>query len=221
MLKEEKIYWIIGFICLALFAILTVTVKFCDVQPIGPGGSPVGLATMNNAFKKLVGTDNRSYIFSQYLGYCALAIVGYIALQGLGQWINRRSIRGVKPQVLLFGVFCVILGAIYVGFDQFVINYRPVLENGVLEPSYPSSHTLLAVFVYVAGSYELSFSIRSKSACTLLTTCFCLLGTITIVTRALSGYHWLSDILGSALLGAGLVLLYIASVIHVITKDRE
>lgn len=221
MLKDEKIFWVLGIVLIGLFLVFTVALKFVDVQPIGPEGSLVGFATLNAKFRDLIGVDKRSFIFSEYLGYCALIVVAAAAVQGLGQWISRKSILGVKPQVILFGMFLVVLLGLYIAFDALAINCRPILENDVLEASYPSSHTLLAVFVFIGGAYELSFSARTRGACALIYSCFSFLAACTVISRTLSGYHWITDILGGALLGTSLVMFYIAAVIHAITKDEE
>ena len=43
----------------------------------------------------------------------------------------------------VLGVFYVVVLAVYLLFEKVVINYRPVLIEGVLEASYPSSTTVL------------------------------------------------------------------------------
>ena len=48
---------IISGILFLMFSLFTGIVLFVDVQAIGPEGSSVGLATVNQAFANLVGVD--------------------------------------------------------------------------------------------------------------------------------------------------------------------
>ena len=98
--------------------------------------------------------------------------------------------------------------AAYVLFEVFVINYRPVLINGCLEASYPSSTTMLALCVMPTTLMQLNPRIKSQTLKRWVgfgITAFIL---FMVIGRLLSGVHWFTDIIGGALLSAGLVMLY-------------
>ena len=89
-----------------------------------------------------------------------------------------------------------------------VINRRPVLIDGFLEASYPSSTTMLALWFLPTAMLQLQSRIRRLW---LRRNLLLLLGGLTgfmVVARLISGVHWLSDIVGGVLLSFGLVLLY-------------
>ena len=66
---------------------------------------------------------------------------------GLLQWIRRKSIAKVDRDILLLGGYYILVILDYLIFEMIPINYRPILINGVMEASYPSSTTLLVLSV--------------------------------------------------------------------------
>ena len=97
---------------------------------------------------------------------------------------------------------------IYALFELVVINYRPVLIEGILEASYPSSTTVLISCVMPTAMMQLNFRIKSKSLRLLVNLAFCAFIAFTLLGRLFSGVHWVTDIIGGALISTGLVLLY-------------
>lgn len=199
-------------VMLLLFCVFTLAVATVDVQPIGPNGSSVGLATLNGAFARLVGTHPGWYTVTEWLSIAIILVPLCFAALGLRQLIRRRSPWKVDADILLLGVFYVAVIACYVAFDLFVINYRPVLIDGVLEPAYPSSHTM--IFLCVMGSAILQVRRRFPRTplCRLVTILLSAIMALTIVGRVLSGVHWLTDIVGGVLLAAALTLFYRAAI---------
>ncbi len=195
-----------------LFCLFTLAVATVDVQPIGPNGSSVGLATLNGAFAHLVGTHPGWYTITEWLSIAIILVPLCYAALGLHQLLRRRSLWKVDSDILLLGVFYVVVIAFYVAFDLFVINYRPVLIDGVLEPAYPSSHTM--IFLCVMGSAILQVRRRFPRTplCRLVTILLSAIMVITIVGRVISGVHWLTDIVGGVLLAAALTLFYRAAI---------
>jgi len=193
---------------LALFAAWTLALGQIDVQPIGPNGSSVGFAAMNGAFHALTGVHFPLYVLTDWLGLVPVVFMFGFALLGLVQWVRRKHLLLVDRSILVLGGFYLAVLGVYLFFEAHIVNYRPVLIGGFLEASYPSSTTLLVVTVMPAAILQLRARIRRlplrRAAAAVLTafTAFMVLG------RLVSGVHWLSDIIGGVLLGAGLVLLY-------------
>ena len=201
----KKFWMAIGL--LSTFVLWTVAVRFVDVAPIGPDGSVVGFAALNGWFRHLTGVHMSLYVLTDWLGLVPVAVCFAFAVLGLCQWVRRKNIAKVDGDLLLMGGFYVLVLAAYLLFESIVINYRPVLIEGVLEASYPSSTTLLTLCVMPAALVWLHrrTAPRWMAAVMVLFTVFMVFG------RLFSGVHWLTDIIGGGLLGGGLTALYAAS----------
>ena len=206
-----KKHLIIGFSLLAVFIVFTVLVSFVDVKAIGRQGSDVGFATANETFRNFTGYHEGLYDFTEILGYLCFVPIAVFGLLGLYQMVKRKSLLKVDKDILLLGCFYAVLLAAYVLFEKLVINYRPEFAGKtVLEPSYPSSHTLLFGGVMATTVMQLLKRIRN-SAVKWIAVCAVVLSAILVVFgRLFSGVHWLTDILGGMLLGTSLVWMYFA-----------
>ena len=193
---------------LTAFALWTALVRFVDVRPIGPNGSTVGLAALNAAFHGLTGVHMTLYTVTDWLGLVPVAVCLGFAVLGLVQWIKRRRIRRVDRSILVLGGFYVAVIAAYLLFEELAFNYRPVLINGCLEASYPSSTTLLALCVMLTAAMELWGRIRNTALRGAVTAVILAFTAFMVIGRLLSGVHWLTDIVGGILLSGGLVTGY-------------
>lgn len=193
---------------LTAFVLWTAAVCAVDVQPVGPMGSPVGLAGLNRWFHGLTGVHMRLYILTDWQSLLPVGLgLGFAGL-GLCQWIRRRKLRLVDGDILALGGFYLAVLAVYLLFEELAVNHRPVLIDGVLEASYPSSTTVLVLCVGLTALWQLNRRIRRKTlrrwVCAWL-----LVYTIAMVLgRLVSGVHWLSDIVGGVLISGGLVSGY-------------
>lgn len=208
MNKSSKRNLILGAVSLFLFAIWTVLISIVDVQAIGPENSEVGFATLNGAFHNFFGVHTWMYDVSDLLSIIPLAIIGGFGILGLVQWIKRKSLFKVDFNVLMMGVFYIVVLAFFVFFEIAEVNYRPVLIEGVLEASYPSSTTMLMLCVMPAAEPEFKRLIKNKTVREITLVASGLFTAAMVVLRLFSGVHWLTDIFGGALLSSGLVLLY-------------
>ena len=203
---KQKFLWAVCL--LAAFVLWTLAVTRVDVQAIGPEGSSVGFAALNGAFHTLTGVHLALYNLTDLLEVVPLGIVLGFGVLGLVQLVRRKSLLKVDYSILVLGGFYVLVFAAYVLFEVLALNYRPVLIEGVLEASYPSSTTLLVLCVMPTALSQLNSRIRDERlkrglACLIVAyTAFMVCG------RLFSGVHWLTDIVGGALLAAGLVTLY-------------
>ena len=217
MKKEVKTLVIVTAALFAVFALFTVLVKTIDTAPIGPNGTTVGFSALNGSFRDSVGENAAMYKITQVLGVLAIALAGFFALWGVYQLSIRKSIKKVDPQILLLGVFYVIVIAFYLLFEIAVINYRPVIEEGATAPeaSYPSSHTVLSVCVFVTAAIVLFGYLKNRALAGAVCAALNVLAIFAVIGRALSGVHWLTDIIGGALLSAALVALYYTALKYV------
>ena len=208
MKKKNKKMLVWGASLLAMFVLWTVLVRFVDVQAIGPEGSSVGFATLNGFVHELTGVNWLLYTVTDWLGLVPIAVAFGFAILGLVQLIKRKSLWKVDHNILALGVFYIVVMAAYILFEMVVINYRPALIDGYLETSYPSSTTMLVMCVMPTAAMQLNVRIKNTvfRRCAIITivafTAFMVIG------RLISGVHWITDIIGGALLSAGLAMLY-------------
>lgn len=211
MEKRRKRGYCLSAMLMVLFAVWTVLVRLVDVKPIGPQGTRVGFSAFNGAVHTATGTSLPLYTLTDWLGLVPIAVVLAFGALGAFQWLKRGSIRRVDRSILVLGAFYVAVFAAYIAFEYMVINYRPVLIEGRLEASYPSSTTLLVLTVMPAAALELWGRIRHpllKYSALLWIAAFTV---FMVVGRFLSGVHWCTDIVGGALLSASLVCAYVAA----------
>ena len=83
-----------------------------------------------------------------------------------------------------------------------------MLDDGQLAASYPSSHSLLAVAVFLTAAEQMKFRIRNSQDCLVFTAVLTAACVLTILTRFLSGVHWITDIIGGILAGFFVLSLY-------------
>ena len=193
---------------LAAFVIWTVALRFVDVQAIGPRESAVGFATVNRFIHDLIGVNFTLYTITDWLGLVPLMFVMGFAMLGLTQWIKRKHLLKVDPSIFVLGGFYIVVLAAFVLFEMLVINYRPVLIEGRLEASYPSSTTMLAMCVMPTALLQLQARIKSPSLKWWVTFAITIFTAFMVFGRLFSGVHWFTDIVGGGLLSAGLVLMY-------------
>lgn len=206
MKKQKKFIMSAGL--LAMFALWTLGVRFVDVQAIGPGGSSVGFAAINQFVHNLTRVHFGLYTITDWLGLVPIAVCVGFAVLGLVQWISRKSLRQVDSSIFVLGGFYIVVIAVYVLFEIFAVNYRPVLINGYLEASYPSSTTMLVMCVMPTALMQLNHRIANKTLRNTVSIGITAFIVFMVVGRLISGVHWVSDIVGGTLLSAGLVMLY-------------
>lgn len=190
------------------FMLWTIIICFIDVQPIGPLDSSVGLASINRFVHDLTGTNFALYYITDWLGCVPIVVCIGFGMLGLIQWVRRKSLYRVDSSILLLGVFYIITIGVYFLFEQIAVNHRPVLINGCLEPSYPSSTTLLVMCVMPTAILQFNHRIKRRRLRNLVVFATISYIAFMVIGRFLSGVHWFSDIIGGVLLSTGLVLLY-------------
>ena len=195
-------------VLLVLFICFTILVKVINVDSIGPNGSEVGFSNINKSFHDLLPYNEMFYNISKYLGYLSFGIIALYGLTGLIQLIKKKSLAKVDKELLILGGFYVVVLVVYFLFEKVVINYRPVLEKGALEASYPSSHTILSICVCLSSIMVASRIFKNKDFVKWFNVCTSLLMVGIVVTRLLSGVHWLTDIFGGILISLALCMLF-------------
>ena len=209
--KSSRLFWV-GVGLLAVFVLWTVLIRFVDVEAIGPRQSSVGFATLNGYIHNLTGVNMSLYIITDWLGLVPIGVAFGFAVLGIVQCIKRKSLLKVDRSILTLGGFYIVVMAVYILFEIVVINYRPTLIDGYLEASYPSSTTILVMCVMPTAMMQLRTRIKNDlfRRCVMLTITVFI--TFMVIGRLVSGVHWITDIIGGALLSTAIVLMYYSMV---------
>ena len=205
-MKRKSFYSGLGL--LALFIIWTVALGFVDVGEIGPQGSSVGFATLNKMIHNITGVHMSLYIITDWLGLVPICFIMGFGILGLCEWIKRKNLFKVDFSILTLGGFYIIVMAAYIFFEMFVVNYRPILINGILEASYPSSTTMLVMCVMPTAIIQFNARIKNNVLKRFVASAIIAFIVFMVIGRLVSGVHWFTDIIGGALLSTGLVLMY-------------
>lgn len=197
-----------GLIFISLFTIWTFLIQLVDVQNIGLNNSNVGFATFNTWFHSLTGVNFTLYNITDWSGLVPIFICMIFAMLGLVQLIKRRSLIKVDLDIIILGVYYIIVIFGYLIFEMFPINYRPILINGFIETSYPSSTTLLVLSVMPTLVFQANRRIKNPTIIKVITILSAIFSLFMVIGRLISGVHWFTDIIGSIFLSFGLFYLY-------------
>lgn len=200
-------------VVLLLFVLFTVCLTGVDLRPVGPENSYVGFASLNDWVFKHLGTSSLWDKITDIIALAAIALAAVFGATGIWQWMKGKSLKAVDPCLIVLGIFYIMMAAFYLAFEFIVINYRPVLVDGALEASYPSSHTFVTLFIFFSALPVTNRLVKNQSRRMWINVTLILLSIIMVVGRMLSGMHWTSDVVGAFLLALGMALLYDAFVL--------
>ncbi len=195
------------------FILWTVLILSVDVRPVGVNGTNIGFAAVNVWFHRLTGVHLWIYTVTDWLGLVPVIICVCFGVLGLVQLIRRRSLKQVDGDILLLGGYYILVILGYLIFEMIPINYRPILIDGFQEASYPSSTTLLVLSVMPTLVFQVNRRTESATVRRATLLMSALFSAFMVIGRLVAGVHWLTDIIGAALLSAGLYLLYRSAVI--------
>ncbi len=203
---RKLLIWGIGFII--AFALWTWLIQIIDVKPAGVNGTEIGFATINTWFHSVTGVNMTLYNITDWLGL--VPVFGCLFFGGIGfiQLIKRRSLFKVDFDIIALGIYYVIVISGYLVFEIIPINYRPILINGFLEASYPSSTTLLVLSVMPTLDFQANSRLKKAPIKRIIETITVIFAIFMVIGRLVSGVHWLTDIVGSVLLSVGLFYIY-------------
>lgn len=208
MKKNIKTTLKTGIIFLVLFILWTILIVTVDVKPVGVNETNIGFATLNTWFHNLTGVNMTLYTITDWLGLVPVFVCLIFGVVGLIQLIKRRSLLKVDFDIIALGVYYVIVILGYFVFEMIPINYRPILINGFMQISYPSSTTLLVLSVMPTLTFQIKARLKNnkiKIILNLVTVAFSL---FMVIARLVSGVHWITDIIGSCFLSTGLFYIY-------------
>lgn len=199
---------VISIILILLAIIFTILVKNVDVNTLGANGSNIGFSTLNRFVFDNIGVNMTWYNITNCLGIISIIIALAYVLIGLVQLVKRKNVFKVDKEIIALGIFYVILAALYIAFEIFIVNYRPILMDGELEASYPSSHTMLTIFICASAILINSKLFNDNKIAKITNVVALIIMIVTVIGRLLSGVHWFTDILGGIIMALALLMSY-------------
>jgi len=206
--ENNKKYLLAGTVLLLLFGIWTYMIQNIDVKPVGVNGSDIGFATINTWFHNLTGVHMWIYTMTDWLGLVPIFICMVFAGLGFVQLIKRRSLLKVNADILILGVYYILVIFGYLIFEMIPINYRPILIDGFMEASYPSSTTLLVLSVMPTLIFQVNRRMTGGTLRRIINILAYVFAILMVFGRLVAGVHWLTDIVGSVFLSLGLYFVY-------------
>lgn len=208
MKTQKKKSLIFGTVSIFTFVIWTLLIQTIDVQPVGLKGTNVGFATFNIWFHSITGVNMTLYTITDWLGLVPIFIGMIFGFVGLVQWIKGRKLLKVDFDIRVLGIYYIIVIFCYLVFEMIPINYRPIFINGFMEASYPSSTTLLVLGVMPTLIFQANRRVKNDKIKKIISVITIMFSVFMVVGRLVSGVHWITDIIGSILLSAGLFYIY-------------
>ena len=212
----------ITIVLFAVFVIFTIAVSIIGVDAVGPNGSSVGFAKLNKSFADRHDYNSLWYAVTKILGVIAILICVFFAATGVLQLVAGKSLKKVSPKLWVLAAFYVAVIVFYLIFSVIVVNYRPILESdGTLEASYPSSHAMLAVCVFISAIIQIMGGKGSEKFKKIVCVVLGVFTVVMVIGRLLSGVHWLTDIIGGVILSAALLMAYYTALTSLYPKEED
>ena len=126
-MNNKKRNFLISGILLLIAITFTILVKVVDVKQIGVNNSSIGFATLNQFIFETTGVNMIWYHITDWLGLIPVFMAIVYAFIGLIQFIKRRSIFKVDKEIILLGLYYIIVIALYVFFEKVIINYLSII----------------------------------------------------------------------------------------------
>ena len=219
MKKNGKRELLVGIMLVGAFMLWTLLIQTVDVQAVGQNAASIGFASFNSWFHGWTGVHMRIYVLTDWLGLVPLFVCIGFGVMGLWQFVKRRSLLKVDYDIILLGIYYVVVILCYLLFEMFPVNYRPILIDGVMESSYPSSTTLLVLCVMPTLTFQVRRRVKNAAVAKMIGILIRIFSVSMIIGRMFSGVHWFTDIVGSVMLSVGLFCLYKAVVLLCSKKD--
>lgn len=217
-MNKKKRNFFISTILILLAVVFTILVKVVDVKQVGVNETSIGFATVNKFVFKSIGVNMIWYHITDWLGLVPIFMSMAYALIGFIQLIKRKSIFKVDKEIIILGLFYIVVISFYIFFEKVIVNYRPILMNGFLEASYPSSHTLMTICL-CGSSIIVNKKLFNNKATKPVNVLSGVIIAITVIGRLISGVHWFTDIIGGIFISIALLMM-LYSVIDVIKRNN-
>ena len=120
MKENGKRIFLLGCILILAFAIWTALIQMVDVQAVGQKGTDIGFATFNTWFHKLTDVHMTIYVITDWLGLIPLFVCMLFGGIGFIQLIKRRSLIEVDYDLIVLGIYYIIVIFCYLIFFRYM-----------------------------------------------------------------------------------------------------
>ena len=100
---------IFGALSIFLFTLWTILIQKIDVKMVGVNGTEIGFSTVNLWFHSLTSVNMTLYNVTDWLGLVPVFICMIFGFSGFIQLIKRRSLLKVDRDIIILGVYYVIV----------------------------------------------------------------------------------------------------------------
>ena len=208
MKKNGKKELLAGSLLIGTFVVWTILIQLVDVQSIGVNGTKIGFATWNSLFHQFTGVHMEIYTITDWLGLVPIFVCMIFGVMGLSQLVKRRILFKVDSDIIILGIYYIIVIFSYLIFEMIPINYRPILIDGRMEASYPSSTTLLVLCVMPTLIEQVNRRMKKEVLKRVIIICTICFSVFMVIGRLICGVHWFTDIVGAVMLSGGLFSIY-------------
>ena len=215
MKQNGKRILFLGLGGMLVFLIWTLLIQLVDVQPWGVNGTNIGFATFNTWFHKMSGVHMLIYTVTDWLGLVPVFICMMFGVVGFVQLVKKRSLFKVDYDIIILGIYYIAVIAGYLLFEMFPVNYRPILIDGRMEASYPSSTTLLVLCVMPTLTEQMNRRLKNVAVKRIINVFVVGFSSFMVIGRMIAGVHWFTDIVGGILLSGGLFCIYKGTILLV------
>jgi undecaprenyl-diphosphatase len=220
-MKNSKKYLISSIILVIIAIIFTILVKVFDKGAIGPNNTIVGMQVINDYFKNMFPFNETLYKITKYAGFVPLLFGVYYAIIGLMQLIKGKSLKKVDNRIYLIGGFYILVLILYLFFEKVALNYRPVIIDGELEASFPSTHTLLAICFFISSAMVSKYYIKNDTLRKVINIFSIVFMFFIVIGRMICGCHWFTDIIGGIIISLTLLNIFYAILLFIEEKEDE
>lgn len=203
----------------ALFVSFTLFIAFAFRRNIQIETTQTTVNAVDLFFYSLITPSSVLLVISEIIGYITIFCALSVGVYGVYLWIKNKSVKSIDTAVVCALTAYFITVILYVIFEFITINYRPMIIDGALEKSYPSSHTLLAFVVCFTLKDVLIEKLSTKKLKIIVTVILSLLVVFTAIGRLFGAMHWFSDVVAGVLLGASICFFAKAIIIKIKNKN--
>lgn len=125
-----------GGIFIATFVLWTVLIQMVDVQPHGQNGTNIGFATLNCWFHRFTGVHMMIYSITDWMGLVPVVVCLIFAGVGLVQLIKKRSLFKVDPDIIILGIYYIVVILAYIFFEMIGCSVIDVLFLAMMKEPY-------------------------------------------------------------------------------------
>lgn len=200
--KKKLLIWI------AIGLVYILLVAFVDQQKNPVSDNKIGWGTINKGLHEAIGVHLSLDGFTDIFMYIALFTIGIFAGIGIYQLIRNKSLHKVDSDIITLGIMYIVMALLYIVFDKIPIDYRPIIMDGEVESSFPSSHTMIIIAVLGTAIIQCKKRVKNTNIKLGLNIFLLICIVVNTICRFISGVHWFTDIVGGCIFGAVLIYLY-------------